>query len=107
MTNNRLNQLKDLLQNSPEDSFLLFALAIEYYKQNQLTEAEDHFNKLLKTDPGYVGQYYHYGKLLVETGRLDLALNIYDEGIAIAKAQKDFHAVSELMNARNNAMILD
>jgi len=98
--NNRLQQLQQLLTDSPNDSFLLFALAKEYEKMNQIDEALQFYNQLHQSDPAYVGLYYHLGKLHQAQGRLEDALTIFDEGIEQAKQQRDQHSLSELMGAR-------
>jgi hypothetical protein len=42
------------------------------------------------------------GKLYEEFEEFEKALSIYDEGIALCKKISDFHALSELNNARTN-----
>jgi hypothetical protein len=53
-------------------------------------------------DPGYVGMYYHLGKLYEKMGEPELALEAYTAGINVAKKIPDFHALSELNNAKLN-----
>ncbi len=102
MDNWRLEHLKGLLQEDEKDEFVLYALAQEYLKLDQPMEALAHFLKLKKYNEQYVGLYYHLAALYIELGEDDNAMNTFNEGIAIAKALGDQHALGELMNARTN-----
>lgn len=98
----RLEQLVKMLKEDPKDSFLIFAIAKEYEKTNNLTEAINQYELLKKKDPNYVGLYYHLAHLYAETDQIERAMKVYDEGIVIAKRTSDFHALSELVNAKKN-----
>lgn len=102
MTNSRLAKLMDFLKESPDDSFILFAIAKEYEKLGTTKEALEYYEKLTIIDPDYVGTYYHLGKLREEKEEAEAALTIYQKGIDIAKKIKDQHALSELMGAKMN-----
>ena len=97
----RLTMLLEMLQEDPKDSFVLFAIAKEYEKQSHELAIE-HYVKLKKIDPDYVGLYYHLGKAYEEINQLDNAIETYTEGINIGKKQADFHAISELNTAKTN-----
>lgn len=99
---NRIDQLKALLAADPEDSFVRFAIAMEYKNQGDINEAIRIFIDLKSRDPEYVGLYFHLGKCYEEDESLDMALNIYQEGIDIANKLNDTHARSELMNEKMN-----
>lgn len=96
----RIAQLLRFLDENPGDSFLLFALAKEYEKVENQAEAFLYFQKLLETDPTYVGLYYHFGKWHERAGDFDKALEIYDSGMKMAKSQGDQHAFNELAGAK-------
>jgi tetratricopeptide (TPR) repeat protein len=100
MNTTRMEQLQDLLRESPGDAFLIFAIAKEYEGGGQLAEALQHYEQLGALDPGYVGLYYHWGKLLEQLGRSAEAGEVYDRGLAVAKSAGDRHAWSELSAAR-------
>ncbi len=98
----RLKQLLSLLEKSPKDSFITFAIAKEYEYLNELDEALKFYEQLRLQDPSYVGTYYHLGKLFETLGKPEAALGIYNEGVEICKQAKDWHALSELNNAKTN-----
>lgn len=102
MHTDRLLQLLEMLEESPTDSFLLFATAKEYESLDDPEQALDYFQLLMKTDPAYVGLYYHLGKLLEKQDRGDEAAGIYRKGMEVAKAQNDRHSYNELSGALLN-----
>lgn len=102
MSTDRLLQLLEMLEESPKDSFLLFATAKEYENLDDPDQAQDYFLLLMETDPGYVGLYYHLGKLLEKQSRVEEAAGIYQKGMEVAKEQKDRHSYNELSGALLN-----
>lgn len=104
-TSERLVYLKQLLSEDPQDSFVKYAIAKEYEKLGDVQISIDRFEALRKDDPDYVGLYYHLAHIYAEIEQTEKALEVYDAGIAVAKAQNDLHALSELRNARVNAEI--
>ena len=59
----RIEKILEMLQTSEKDSFLQHALALEYIKIGENEKALILFTELLEREPGYVGSYYHLGKL--------------------------------------------
>lgn len=102
MNSKRLEQIKEMLNDDPSDSFLKYALAKEYEGVGDEQQAIVVFEQLKKEDPDYVGLYYHLGKLYEKNENYEKALSSYDEGIVVCKNQKDFHALSELNTAKVN-----
>ncbi len=100
--NSRLIHLKALLEDDPNDGFLLFAIAKEYEGMHDFDQALISYHLLLEKDPMYVGLYYHLGALYQEIDEMDKALDIYTQGIQIAISIKDLHALSELKSAKMN-----
>jgi len=99
---NRLQVLQQLLRETPDDSFLLFAIAKEYEKLSQPQQALEQFRELVRKDPDYVGAYYHLGKLYEQLDQYDNALLTYTEGMKVAQKAGDQHALSELAGAKLN-----
>ena len=63
MSITRLNQLLAFHEANPKDSFILFALAKEHEKLGDDEKALHYYEQLVRQEPGYVGVYYHLGKL--------------------------------------------
>ena len=105
MHTDRLLQLLEMLEESPKDSFLLFATAKEYENMDDPDQALDYFQLLMETNPAYVGLYYHLGKLLEKQERPEEAVSIYKKGMEVAKSQNDRHSYNELSGALLNLEI--
>ena len=95
----RISKLTEYLKSNPQDAFLRHALALEYVKIGEELEARRLFEQLLEADPGYVGSYYHLGKLLDRNGKTEEAIAVYEKGMTTAKAAGDQHAYNELQGA--------
>jgi len=95
----RIAQLKQFLEASPNDSFLKHALALEHIKLGDDITARQLFEDLLAYEPGYTGSYYHLGKLLERAGDKEAAIKVYETGMAMAKAANERHTYNELQSA--------
>ena len=98
----RLKQLLDFKDASPNDTFILFALAKEYEKMGELDHALKQFLHLLEVDEKYVGTYYHLGKLYEQLGQPVETFSTYKKGMAVSQRQSDQHAYNELAGAKLN-----
>ena len=96
----RIDQIRQFLQDSPNDSFLRYALAQELQKQGNVEAAKEAYLWLTDNQPSYVATYYHLGKLLIAQGEKEAALAWFNIGIEHAKAAKELHALSELQSAK-------
>ena len=96
----RIDQIRQFLQDSPNDSFLRYALAQELQKQGDVEAAKEAYFWLTDNQPSYVATYYHLGKLLIAQGEKEAALALFNLGIEHAKAAKELHALSELQSAK-------
>jgi Tfp pilus assembly protein PilF len=95
----RIAKITGMLKDNPSDSFLCHALALEYIKLGNDEEARVLFEKLLSSNPGYVGSYYHLAKLLERNNRTEEAIKIYEKGMDEAKKAGENHAYGELRGA--------
>lgn len=107
MQNTRLSKLLHFLEVEPNDSFILYALATEYNAINDTKNAFHYYLKLINDHPGYVGTYYHLGKLYEKENQKQEAVSIYQQGMLMAKTKRDMHAFSELQGAYHVAAGLD
>jgi Tfp pilus assembly protein PilF len=95
----KIEKLKSFLIDSPGDSFLQHALALEYIKLGEEKEARKLFLEILGRDPSYIGSYYHLARLLERTGETKNARTWYEKGMIAAKQAGDNHAYNELRAA--------
>lgn len=96
----RLATIQQMLQASPKDSFLRFALAKEHEKAGDDALAKTIYEEILADDPEYVGTYYHLGKTLERLAEEAAAFKIYTEGMVVCKRLGENHARAELAGAR-------
>lgn len=95
----RLNQILEMLKDEPKDSFLNYALSIEYAKTGDLKKAIQLIEDLLINDANYLGAYYQLGKYYEQAERPQDAVNTYNKGIVLAKLQNNKKAEGELNEA--------
>ena len=101
MNKDRIKQLQDFLKETPQDPFLLYALATEY-KEEQPEESKKLFDQLLDEHPNYIGTYYHAAALYADHFDRNKAEKIYELGIKKAQELQELHALRELQNAYTN-----
>ncbi len=100
MSNNiRVDKLKAMLQEQPDDSFLNFALGLEYVKMEQYDAALAAFEGIVQRDAQYTGVYYHLGKLYERFGLESKAIATYEAGMEVCKEKKETHNFNELRGA--------
>jgi len=103
--NDRINDLKNLLKNDPDDPFLHYALGLEYNKLGLLNRAIYEFELLLKKFPDYLPVYYQAAHLYMEMGDLYKAKDTFKNGMLLAKSVSELKTFQELSNAYNNFLI--
>ena len=99
MSSTRLESLKSLVAQNPQDSFLRYGLAMEYRNGGDLESAMHEFQALMEANPDYSATYFHAGQTLERLGRLEEARAVYQQGIEITTCKGDQHARSELQAA--------
>ncbi len=103
----RKQHITNMLDESPQDSFLHFALAKEYEKEDNYEQAVSEYKWIVENDPEYVGVYYHLAHAAIELElESEYIESIFNNGISIAKGQNDQHAKAELQNAKMNWEII-
>ncbi|MFT4777812.1 MAG: tetratricopeptide (TPR) repeat protein [Flavobacteriales bacterium] len=96
---NRKATLLEMLKEDPKDPFLLYALALEQVKDNDIQAATTVLKELISTQPDYLATYYQLGKLQEQQGQIDDAIETYKKGEKIASEQRDLKTKSELSEA--------
>ena len=92
----RLRQLQQLLDKSPDDAFLLYGIAMEHKKLGDPARAIEYLDRVIGVDPLYCYAYYQRGQVLESRGDEELAKQAYRDGVAAAIKKGDAHARSEL-----------
>jgi Tfp pilus assembly protein PilF len=95
----RIEKLKTLLRQDPNDSFTRYALALEYAGANDSGRAMTLLEDLMRSDPSYVPAYQHLGYLYEKLGRREEAVTVLKLGMQIAAQQGDHHARNEMQDA--------
>ena len=93
---NRLEMLKQFLEQNPNDAFARYGLAMEYSKAGQTETALQEFSKLLELHPDYSNGYFMAAQTLERAGRTAEAKTLLAKGIEAAKRTGNKHALSEM-----------
>lgn len=96
---NRLELLRSMVGENPNDSFLRYGLAMEYINSGDLERAIEEFRALLAANPSYSAAYYHGGQALEKAGRREEARTLYKEGLDATTRNGDLHTRSEIQAA--------
>lgn len=92
----RRQQLEEMLAESPEDTFLRYALAMELENEDENEKSLELHQGLMSGDPPYVPSFFMSGQQLVNLDRVDEAKKILELGIEQANTQGDLHAAGEM-----------
>jgi len=99
MEQDRIKLIEEMLETNPEDSFLNYAAALEYYKAGDAKRSIEVIEALLERDPDYLGAYYKLGKIYEELNDTETAISTYKKGKKIAIERKDLKTHGELTEA--------
>jgi Tfp pilus assembly protein PilF len=101
MATNRLDILKQMVEQDPANTFARYGLAMEYAKSQEFAAAIAEFRGLLSQDANYAAAYYHGGQALEKVGQIEQARELYEKGIEVTTRKGDAHTRSELEAALN------
>ncbi len=94
---NRIAELLQLQSEDPSDPFFIYALALEFEKENNLEKCFANFDLLLNNFPNYSGTYLKYAQLLIKFGNDDFAKEVIAKGIALAQSLNKTKMKNELL----------
>ena len=94
----RRQALEEMLATSPNDTFALYGLALEYKAQGALEEACQNLRRTIGLEPTHLYAYYQLGEILISMGDDDAAQDILSRGANAARDMGDAKALGE-MNA--------
>ncbi len=89
------------MDESPDDPFLIFALAKEYEKSEGTLQALLMYEHLVTNYPSYIATYYHYARILHKGGNKTEAVRLLEKGIEEGAKAKEIHAVGEMKGLLN------
>jgi len=92
----RIRQLKALLEDEPDDPFLLYSLGHEYAKAGDADSALAYFDRTIAADGDYCYAYYHKARVQQQAGDAEAAKETLETGLARALACQDQKAESEI-----------
>ena len=95
----RMRQLQQLLERQPNDTFLLYGMALEYKNAKDLPRAIEWLDRVLALDPAYSYAYHQKGQTYEQMGDFESAKRVYREGIQAAQKAGDAHAAGEIQGA--------
>lgn len=101
MATNRLDMLKQMVEQDPHNSFARYGLAMEYANSSQFEQAVSEFEQLISHDSNYSAAYFHGGQALEKLGRIEQARNMYEKGIEVTTRKGDAHTRAEIEAAMN------
>jgi len=99
MAPSKKEQIQKMLESEPHDSFLNYALALEYAKSNEIKKAIETLEMIIKREENYLAAYFQLGKYYELVNDIPKAIEVYQKGILIAKQQKNNKILGELNEA--------
>jgi predicted Zn-dependent protease len=92
----RINMLKELLAQHPQEALPRYSLAMEYANSGSLEAALAEFDRLLELHPDYENGYFMAAQALARAGRMSDARVYLEKGIAAAGRTNNAHARGEM-----------
>ncbi len=99
MSNIRLQKLIEMLEQQPNDSFLTYAIGMEYLGMGNLNSAELQFKAVIVIDPNHLAAHYQLGILLPNLNKETEAINLLEKGLVIAQQKGDLKTKNEFRSA--------
>src|SRR5687768_10175729 len=91
----RLEQIRAMLADEPNDPELRYMLAMEHASQGDDAAAVGCFEELIRIAPNYAPAYHQAGRALQRLDRSAEARRLLEAGIPVAQAQGNEHAAGE------------
>ena len=92
----RLQMLKDLLTQDPNNQLARYGLGMEYSNKGEVDAAVSEFKSLLQINPDYANAYFMAAQALAKAERTDEAKQLLMQGITAAARTGNSHAQSEM-----------
>lgn len=95
----RIDTIKQLLTDNPNDIFLNYALAMEYMSLSDWNSAVIQLEWIRNNHPDYLPLYYQLAHVYEEIQDTDMAIEVYNQGIELASKISDKKTELELKSA--------
>ena len=92
----RIEQIRKLLSQSPNDTFLLYSLGMEQLGQAQPREAAATFARVLELDANYLPAYTQAAAAHRQMGDVAAAVQLLRQGKELALRTHDQHAADRI-----------
>jgi tetratricopeptide (TPR) repeat protein len=99
MSLERLNELRQLEKEEPNDPFILYAIGLELYKVDSFEAGEKQLLKIATLHSDYCPVFFKLGQWYAEDNREEEALIYFNKALVIAKKENDLKAVNEIKEA--------
>lgn len=99
MSNIRLQKLAEMLEKQPHDTFLLYAMGMEYLGMSDVNVAEKYFKQVLEVDSNHIATHYQLGILFTQQNRENEAQLVLEKGLELAKQKGDLKTQNEFRSA--------
>ena len=96
MATNRLDILKQMVEQDPKNTFARYGLAMEFANSGNPQQAVEEYRAVLQMDENYAAAYYHGGQALEKLGDIESARALYEKGIEVTSRKGDGHTRAEI-----------
>lgn len=93
--NSRKEQLIQMLEEQPGDTFVLYALGMEALADKDYAEALKRFREVIETEPSHHPAYYQLAKIYQVLDIIDVAKTYAEKGKQFALEQNNRKAAGE------------
>lgn len=93
---NRIAEIIKMLEESPEDTFLHYALALEYIVLGEIKRGMELLENIRTSTPDYLAVYMKLGKMYHAIQDIPKAIEVIEEGLIVARKKQDFKTLNEL-----------
>lgn len=96
MSEARIEAFKQLLEQEPNDTMLLFSLGNEYFQLGKVSEAIAYFEKVLDIDPEYAAVYVHLARAYEQMKQPLMVRQTLERGWGPAERSGDKNLIAQV-----------
>jgi predicted Zn-dependent protease len=100
MSEDRIEALKQLLEQEPHDTMLLFGLGNEFLSSGQYTEAIPYFEEAVRVDPEYAAVYVYLARAYEDSNQPDMVRQTLERGWGPAVRSGDRNLIADIEEIR-------